>query len=105
VYEPEAPLVVSEAAQKLTLHYEKMYLDLCVKYVNPKGRHCTRPKPNAACRTRWAIVFQRLLNEGYVWNDIAAILNGAGGNNRLVAGKLLAQGPQSRVLFPVKEAK
>ena len=103
VYEPAAPLEVSEAAQRLAVHYKDMFLECCTKYTNKKDRHCIRPL-RKDWHKRWPVVFQRLLNEGYTWNELAGILNTAGNGNKAAAGKVLAQGPQSRKLFPIKEA-
>jgi hypothetical protein len=96
---PPAELVISERAVKLAEGYKNVFKHYCTKYINKKGRHCTRPL-RKDWKTRWEPIFQLRLNEGYTYNEMAEIINTAAKTNP----KKLVAGPQSRNLFPKKEA-
>ena len=100
--EPIAPLVISDHAIKLAEGFKRIWVERCSKYRNKRGWNCTRPL-RKDWKKRWEPVFQRLLNEGYEFNEVADILNAYTGTNK--DPKLLIAGPQNRKLFPAKKVQ
>jgi hypothetical protein len=93
--EPEVVINITDTAVRLADGFMHLWMERCHRYKNKRGWNCTRPL-RRDWKRRWEPAFQRLLNSGYTYNEMAVKLNNAT-PNELVAG------PQSRGLFPAKE--
>lgn len=99
-YVPVPELVVSEYALKMADWYYQNFVARWSKYVNSRGRHCTKKAPKN-WKQRWSVVFQLRINQGYTAQDFQDRIH------IVVADKQYAKdlrvGPQSRRLFPIKK--
>jgi hypothetical protein len=92
--EPIVPLNITKNAEQLAEFFFNVWRERCSKYKNKYKQNCTRPI-RKDWRKRWFPTFQRLLNEGYGYQELGDIIKNAD-------AKLLLAGPQSRQLFPMK---
>jgi hypothetical protein len=60
-YIPRPKLVVGEKALRLAKWYRDIFANYCMRYVNGKGRECTRRIPKDWSK-RWSVVLQKRLD-------------------------------------------
>jgi hypothetical protein len=91
---------VSEDAVAMASFFCKLWLQHCNKYVNAKGRRCTRPLRHD-WKTRWPITIQTLLDAGNTPSVIARQFEWFAVNKP----KAFRAGPQGLLAMWPKEAK